>query len=1705
MGEGELKRPASRTPDAEVVRFVMEVYERGQTIEALRRSESFAPLKEWSGVRPCILAARIAANAGAPRLAAKLTVRAWKADKNDPEALAQYGYEILGRRGAFVLWQMLRGWQERPDASPEHLAEVLALKGRAAADLRDFAHAEALIARAESTDPKRAWNRLQRAHLLECQDRVEEALDVTKEACGLYPHPFYRAGVQTQAHLLQLLDRDEDAIDLLRRAGEVLQNGPVAAQLYALLSNSGQWNEAEVALERYVSLSPLLEELARKWVNAQRACVAYHLGRRSDAARFASLLEDEFHKQFAAKLADPPEATERVQLDVTFVRQHFKTCAPATLAALGRYWRMPSEHLKLAEAMCYDGTPSWQQRDWAEKNGWYVREFRVTPESAVALLDKGIPFAISTVEAASAHMMAVMGFDRTRGTLLLRDPGQPYVIEWQADEFLKRYRAFGPRGVVFIPVNEQARLNGLDLPDSGLYEGYHQLWLALSKHDRAKAASVLRQMEEEFAEAALVWESRLELAAYDGNNPEQARCLDKLLELFPNNAARLLRRLGCLRDASREERIKFLTAACGTKDADPALFIALARTLQGDARCHGDARRWLRRAMRLRPMDTSAISALADLLWDDGQLDEATECYRFAANIEGFREHLYQTWYIACRRTRRTQEAITHLKDRFARFGSRSEQPALTLAWACRDMEQPALARQVLEEAIRLRPDDGYLLLRAATLVATALEAGATGEADEFLKKAKGKVRENDWLRAGAELAENRLDFATSLQVSRDLLRREPLALDAHAGVARALARREGMGVALEELKKARANFPHHHGLCRMIVEWSTEAGPESIEAAAQELLRLEPSDAWAHRELGLAQVRLQRGEEALRAAVEAARIEPRNTISFSVLGYIHRQLGQSSEARVHYQRAVTLSVDNSAAISALLELAHTDKERKGDLVFVERELTRQVVTGDGLIAYLETARPIQEPETLLRILRQAHGERPDLWHAWSALVSQLAHLGQLDEALEIARQAGEKFPHLPRIWLDLAMVYQWRNQPEDEIAAAERAFEMNPAWGRTTLTLASALERRGRLDDARRVYERALCHAPRDAQLHTCHAHLLWRQRRNGDSFAAVERALRLAPAYDWAWELLSDWSEQAGQPERTAEFARTLTQERPGEMRVWLMLARVSREPMARLASVKRALELDARSTEAWDLKVELLTLAERFDDAIQACTDGAAVCTAEVHILHGRRAWIEARRRQLSEAIRLMRGVLAENNSYVWGWHQLAVWLIEQGSLVDATAALEQMQRLRPHDAWVNRQLGFLRLKQEDRVGAQKAFAAALGSSPTDISAAQNLLDLQLHSSDFEGAEATLRVMQTHQPGAGTLSAEIFLRLRQGSETVALKVLEALCSSPDPDPWPVDSATDGFQRTGKPGKALRIVKRAIKSGAGNPQLGVAAVRLLLARRSFLAAAWFFLRLKPGELQRRAAAPLMQGLAENKCEIVFRWLLWRRREVFFRDDAAWGHVGFALSNFNRMKQVARWLDDWKKRDNVQPWMLFNHCLALRHMGRYDEATRVARHVIQTWGHREGAADMHLFLAVEEALAGAVPAAHDHLQRVVVRENTPYDQQMLALAKALVEFQKVPPEERRRKFPSIRKQLAGQFGAWRLLHCMRDVRRTFRRTGNLFQREGAGPTAWLWFNWNAHWQWLLLPLAPLVLAIALQPPVLLGLLIWKLTRGRRH
>jgi hypothetical protein len=111
-----------------------------------------------------------------------------------------------------------------------------------------------------------------------------------------------------------------------------------------------------------------------------------------------------------------------------------------------------------------------------------------------------------------------------------------------------------------------------------------------------------------------------------------------------------------------------------------------------------------------------------------------------------------------------------------------------------------------------------------------------------------------------------------------------------------------------------------------------------------------------------------------------------------------------------------------------------------------------------------------------------------------------------------------------------------------------------------------------------------------------------------------------------------------------------------------------------------------------------------------------------------------------------------------------------------------------------------------------------------------------------------------------------------------------------------------------------------------------------------------------------------------------------------------------------------------------------------------------------------------------QEALAGSLAQLQEHLQQGVAREDVAYDQELLALANALVDFQQAPVAERAEQFKAIRQRLGQRFPNRRMLSLLKDVRRTFRRVGRVFAREGGGWKVRLWFGWKLQWRWLLLP-----------------------------
>ena len=343
-------RGTKRTPPPAILQSVLEAYERGQTIEALERATEFAPLQDWDGLKGCQLAGRVAMNArrrsvGHPSCSANVAHR-----QDAPTVAIHLRPPVVPSPRPPRILATGADLAAPGDDDHESHADFLALQSRAMSDLRDFTIAEKLIDRAESLAPKTPWIRLQQAYLYERLEKVDEALETASAACKLHRYPFYRPGVQATAFLLQLLDRDEEAKELLERADANLQSAsPLAAQLYALLCNLQQWGAAEGALERYATLSPLREKAANLWLQAQRARVAYQLGKRSAALGYVRELKDSFHQQFAERLAAPAPVRNRCTWMCLLCGNTSRPARQQLWPGLGRYWNMPADHLAIVE------------------------------------------------------------------------------------------------------------------------------------------------------------------------------------------------------------------------------------------------------------------------------------------------------------------------------------------------------------------------------------------------------------------------------------------------------------------------------------------------------------------------------------------------------------------------------------------------------------------------------------------------------------------------------------------------------------------------------------------------------------------------------------------------------------------------------------------------------------------------------------------------------------------------------------------------------------------------------------------------------------------------------------------------------------------------------------------------------------------------------------------------------------------------------------------------------------------------------------------------------------------------------------------------------------------------------------------------------------------------------------------------------------
>ena len=1495
---------------------IHESIEEGRMLDAWEQARSTGvDLAKWPSGAPRRAAARLANTLGAQRLGRALDWLNWRARRDDPKFYFHALFTRVRSTPESTLIPEIRSFLDADRSMPaQQRGDLLAFLGVLHAGVRDFEPAYRCID--ESLDLlDDAWVHVEHSIILEAADRYDEALEAARRA--VERRATYGPAVSQCAECLGHLGREDEGIRLLEEADRATQNAVFALRLQALHSEREDPRSGLRCLDRVEACSPLAEKELTRWIAGRRADFHFMDGDIDACLEWCDRKGEGFHKRIAATLREPgARSRRRVCLEVPFTRQHQMTCAPATLSSLAAFWNRPHDHLAIAEAICHEGTPWHKERQWIVEHGFVAREFRLTREVLHQLIDRGVPFTLTTQSVTSAHLQACIGYDDRAGVVLLRDPTERHTGEMILDSLLEAHPIGGPRGMVMIPPEEAGRLEGMSFPDEAVYDAHHELLIALDGHDRLLIEAALSTLRAVAGEHPLAIEAEERVATWKGDWPGQLAKLEELLKVAPKHGRTLLQKAYALRRLGRWQDLRrFLEEVVADEDADPVFVSELGELLMEDARLLPRAEHFLRKAVRQRRREARVYESLARCRSKQQRHEEARVLRRIASCLSPAYEPYASAHFETCRILRRADEGIAFLEQRTRRFGTKDGGPWITLAEALNGLDRVAASVEVLKQGAVARPDDGEFRLSAGSMMAGWGEPHRSLGL-EWMEDARGRVPETRWLLESARIAGYLGDRAKALRCWRSLRRLQPRLIDAWRGLARSVAEEEGEDAAIALLDEGTAEHPDLSALWALKAEWlaGTERGP--LEALDR-LLELDPGDLWGVRERAIRRIDADHPEGAELDAREAVALDPWSAESHGILGSVLEEQGRKAEAAESFREAIRLRVDYTFAAQSLCRIAADRDERLEAIRFIEAEMRRQVSTGEIVPTYQTLAWDSLQPPVLLRQLQEFCEERPDLWQTWSARVEQALRMRLDGEAVLAAERLTESFPLMPRAWLELARVHRTHSRHAEEEQAAARAVALSPGWDEAAREHAHVLEMLGRPEEAIAVLRRACQLDPLNGANHGCLADVLRRLGRRGEALDTLRSALESSPYYVWGWNQACSWAVEDGREDELAASLEAATA-RNGHNPSWWSVAADAWDSLGRDdeagEAVRRGLELKPDSANLRDTRALRLFDEQRYDEALAVCAPAGGESVAPVN-LRGRRAWILMHSGEPSRGVAEMKALLEEEPGYSWGLGELATWYEERRDWKSLREHSVRWLRSAPHHLRALACLGTAESQLGNREAAKRAFTRAHSLEPEYLYPARQLLDLQLQDGELDQAAATLASLEHYAPGPMVTCDGIELDLKRGDPEAALRRAERLIEDPEAGPQAFHWVAELFSKAQQPDRWRSWLSERMTSGPVTAPGALPAFLALLPEKRLARDGRKWIERQPEGSPGRTEGWrfLIKKLAQQRADKELRALA--RRPELHRDPELWNTLGDGFVETDQPKAGLAWYGDWRQR----------------------------------------------------------------------------------------------------------------------------------------------------------------------------------------------
>jgi tetratricopeptide (TPR) repeat protein len=1537
-----------------------------------------------------LLAARAWRQLGADRAADALTLRLGRRHPHHAAAQVSMLRTVLGNRGNHAFWLRSRQLPWPAHAGDSDRADWLSLQGLWLAQLREAEQALDLQRQALALAPDDPWLWVEHSHALGHLDRREAALGAARQALALSPG--YRTAVLQTARLLQELRRPDEARAVLEPALQATGGAWFAWMLHGLAVEAGEHAQALQLLDQASQAMPHAEANWQTAFAMRRTDACLRLGRLAEARALAAgqpatgfygRLVQRLDAAAAANDTVPPP---RTVLPLAMVQQHWMTCAPATLTALAGFWGRSADHLEVAQAICYDGTPQTSERIWAQSEGFVVRECKLDWPTSCALVRAGIPFALATQYVASGHLQAVVGFDPLRETLLVRDPSQPLHAEYEASVLFESQQSGGPRAMVMLPPEQLHRLQGIDLPEADAWDLSHAFMAALQRHDRAAAQASLEQLQSKHPGSDSTWRTTRHLAMYDGDEPRILAATETLLQRFPDDRNLQLSRLASLYAVQGQAAgDAWLAQLVQRRDVDVALLVRWSEQLARDARRLPLALATVRQALRRDGTHARAWSALAGYLWIAQGAAAALQPLRWAGNLQPTDEWMAAEYARACRVAGEAETGLAWLRARVETWGDRSGQPALTLAEALDSLQRGTEAQDVLDAALQRRAQDNPLRLAMAE---RRLMQHRLDEADELLR-ACTQVHAPAQLRLQAQLHEARGALPQALASAREAAALEPLQLANHRLLLRLLRRSHGDAQALALWRPLADAHPAHIGLQQLLYEALPDE-PVATNTQLAHMRQQHPELPWLQRELAIQASRQDLHGEAVALARSALAATPRDSTALDVLSFCLLRKDGYAAALPQLQAAIVQDAEHEGAVLRLLDAPDVTARRAAMHFWID-QLHQQVLLGDGLLHLQSEGPRTWSDAEVLAELRSLCTRWPAHWQGPVAHARQLLRMQQPAQALDLLTQAAERFPQLPRVHLELGDALRLDGRTEEALAANARTLALGPGWNRAVRLQVELLGQDAqRWPQAEQVIQQAIenRHAWNDADLVGLLAWVQQRQERDDEAFATARRALLLDPRQAWVWQLVRRHCEKAETPAAFEALLAEVVQSRPGDAEAWLVRAEQASDDETALDASVQALRLQPRHAAAWNARLQRLARLERFDEAGQ-CLAALPWPDAAPLLLRAwapQCLWLQG---QHAAAIDGLRALCAEAPEDEALCVRLADWLDARDDHPGYLAQAQALMAIAPLEARSHLYLGHALSKSGRWAEALPPLQRALALQPGYTFAARALVHAAREAKQPALAEPALQALWPHRLDVATACDGMEAAAAAGNAQHALAWLQRLMALDEFATEPVQRALGACRTAGWAETMAPLIQAHVARGGG--PVGVPLDWLL--QRSTQRGVWR--AFADGcRLQRHAEGPglllaLLHWSTDRRSRAMLRLLMWRFEAPLRQHAHCWGEVSYALVQHGEFAGVRRWLRDWRARDRqlCPPYAMANLAGGLAVLRRWKELEEVVHATLARAPQQE---DMRLWQLLCHAWRADASALQAGLARC--HEWTPQD-----------------------------------------------------------------------------------------------------------------